>query len=245
MKKILIILLIAVTLLGGCARADKTPAVANPADIVKTALEAFNSGDIEKGLSFLTDDFVLFQDPPGAKIEGKAQYEITLRKADQWHQQYSITSQYQVDGDKVTFTAKISSDEFRIMGMDGIDASFEIRVHDGKITSITAKPDSDDWGRIIELSSGGIGISIEFVDEGALVEKLAESSPASEAGIKPGDIITAVDGVSYSQMREGELTLRIRGKVGSKVLLTILRKGTANPIDIEVVRADMSQLNWP
>lgn len=127
MKRILVILLVAVTLLAGCTKADKTPAAENPADIVKTAIEAFNSGDTEKGLSLLADDFALFQDPPGIKVEGKAQYEAALKKAAKWHQQYSITSRYQVDGDKVTFTAKISSDEFRIMGMDSIDASFEIR----------------------------------------------------------------------------------------------------------------------
>jgi len=245
MKKILVILLVAVVLLAGCAKADKTPAAVNPVDIVKATIEAFNSGDTEKGLSFLADDFVLLQDPPGVKVEGKAQYEATLKEAVKWHRQYLTTSQYHVDGDKVSFTAEISSDEFRIIGLDSIDASFEVQVRDGKIVSITAKPDSNDWNKIVELSSGGIGISIQFNNEGALVEKLAENSPASEAGIKPGDIITAVDGVNYPQMREGELPLRIRGKVGSKVLLTVLREGATNPVDIEVTRVDMSQLIWP
>ncbi|MDD4985586.1 MAG: PDZ domain-containing protein [Dehalococcoidales bacterium] len=243
MKKILIILLVAVVLLTGCAKADKTQEV-NPADVVKAAIEAFNSGDIEKGLSFLADDFVLLQDPPGVKIEGKAQYEAALKEAAKWDQQYLITSQYHVDGDKVSFTAEISSDEFRIIGLDSIDASFEVQVRDGKIVSITAKPNSDDWDKIIELSSGGIGVSIKYTDKGVLVEKLAENSPASEAGIRPGDIITAVDGVNYSQMREGELTLRIRGKVGTIVLLTVIHEGAANPIDIEVTRINMEQLRW-
>jgi len=243
MKKIFMVLLIAVTLLAGCAKADKPPET-NPADIVEAALEAFNSGDIEKGLSFLANDFVLFQDPPGIKVEGKAQYEAALKEAAKWNQQYLITSQYHVDGDKVSFTAEISSDEFRIMGLDSIDTGFEVQVRDGKIISITAKPDSNDWNKIVELSSGGIGISIQFNKEGALVEKLAENSPASEAGIKPGDIITAVDGVNYSQMRDGELPLRIRGKIGTRVLLTVIREGASNPIDIEVTRVNMAQLRW-
>ncbi|MDD5289017.1 MAG: PDZ domain-containing protein, partial [Dehalococcoidales bacterium] len=63
-------------------------------------------------------------------------------------------------------------------------------------------------------------------------------------GIKPGDIITAVDGVSYSQMREGELALRIRGKIGSKVQLTLKRDDPAETIYIEVVRVDMSLLSF-
>lgn len=69
------------------------------------------------------------------------------------------------------------------------------------------------------------------------MDKVAVGSPADEAGVKPGDMITAVDGVNYSQMREGEIQLRIMGNLGSKVLLTIIREGVAAPIDIEVTRA--------
>jgi carboxyl-terminal processing protease len=83
----------------------------------------------------------------------------------------------------------------------------------------------------------GLSLFSLIVDKGARVDKVAANSPADEAGIKPGDIITAVDGISYSQMREGEIQLRIRGKLGSKVLLTVIREGVAAPIDIEVTRA--------
>jgi hypothetical protein len=244
MNKVLTVLLVIAALFSGCARVDRTPVVVNPEDVVKTAIEALNSGDIEKCLGMFTDDFVLIQDPPGVKIEGKAQYEAALRENAKWHQKHSVTSQYTVDGDKVTFTAKISSDEFRILGIDDINTSYEYRVRDGKIISIMATPDSRDWAKIVEISSGGIGVSIKFTDKGALVEKLAENSPASDAGVKLGDVIMAVDGVSYLQMREGELPLRIRGKVGSKVRLTMVREGSVEPIDIEVTRVDMAKLRW-
>jgi len=115
--------------------------------------------------------------------------------------------------------------------------SSEFQIRDGKISSITDTPDSADWANLIRLNSGGIGVQLSFSDKVARVDAVAANSPADEAGIEPGDIITAVDGVSYSQMREGEIQIRIRGQIGSKVVLTVIRAGVAAPIDIEVTRA--------
>ena len=173
-------------------------------------------------------------------MEGKAQYEAALRENAKGHQKHSIPSPYKVDGNKVTFTAKLSSDNFRILGVGSINISYEFQVLDGKITSIKATPDSSDWARLTELSNGGIGVSLTLTDKGARVDKVAANSPADEAGLKPGDIITAVDGVSYLQMREGEIQFRIRGKIGSKVLLAVTREGVTASIDIEITRADIS-----
>jgi ketosteroid isomerase-like protein len=237
MKKVLVILLVGVTLLAGCNRVAQTPTPMNPEAIAKTFIEASDSGDIKRCLSLLSDDVVFSQNPPGVKLEGKDQYEAVLREAIKWHEKHSVTSSYKVDGDKVTFTAKVSGDDFSILGMDYINFSSELQIRDGKISSIIDTPDSADWAKLVQLNSGGIGVQLTFSDKGARVDKVAANSPADEAGIKPGDIIIAVDGVSYSQMREGEIQLRIRGKLGSKVLLTVIREGVAAPIDIEVTRA--------
>ena len=236
MEKIIAILLVAVTLLVGCSRVAETPTPMNPEALAKTYIEASDSGDIERCLSLLSDDVVFSQDPPGVKVQGKSQYEAALRGAAKWHR-HSVTVSYKVDGDKITFTAKVSGDDFRIMGMDYINVSSELQIRDGKISSIIATPDSADWANLVRLNSGGIGASLTLTDKGARVDKVAAGSPADEAGVKPGDIITAVDGVSYSQMREGEIQLRIRGNLGSKVLLAVTREGVTASIDIEVTRA--------
>jgi ketosteroid isomerase-like protein len=235
-KKVLVILLAAAALLAGCSRVAETPTPMNPEALAKTYIEASDSGDIERCLSLLSDDVVFSQDPPGVKVQGKSQYEAALRENAKWHR-HSVTVSYKVDGDKITFTAKVSGDDFRILGMDYINFSSELQIRDGKISSIIATPDSADWANLVRLNSGGIGVSLTLTDKGARVDKVAASSPADEAGVKPGDIITAADGVSYSQMREGEIQLRIRGKLGSKVLLTVTREGVTAPIDTEVTRA--------
>jgi len=144
----------------------------------------------------------------------------------------------------VVCSAKVSGDDFRIIGIEHINVSYEFLIRDGKIYSILIVPSSEDWAKIVELTSGGIGIKLAFVERGIKVEKFAGNSPAEEAGVRLGDVITAVDGISYSKMREGEIILRITGPVGSKVLLTIIREGMTDPIDIEVTRVDLSQLRY-
>ena len=237
MNKVLVILLVAVTLLAGCNRVSPAATPLNPEAIAKTFIEASDSGDIEKCLSLLADDVAFSENPPGIKLAGKDQYEATLRETIKWHDKHLVTSSYKVAGDKVTFTVRVSGDDIRIMGMDYINISYDLQIRDGKISSIVAIPDSADWANLVRLNSGGIGVAFTLTEKGARVDKVAANSPADEAGIKPGDTITAVDGFSYSQMREGEIQLRIKGELGSNVLLTVIREGVAIPIDIEVTRA--------
>jgi carboxyl-terminal processing protease len=62
-----------------------------------------------------------------------------------------------------------------------------------------------------------------------------EGSPSEKAGIKAGDTIVAVDGVSLDGLTVDAARDKIRGKKGTEVTLSIVR-GTAAPIDIKVVR---------
>ncbi len=56
------------------------------------------------------------------------------------------------------------------------------------------------------------------------------------------EVITAIDGINCSVMREGEGILRLRGPINSKVTLTISRGGDdEKPFDIVVVRVDLSK----
>ena len=61
-------------------------------------------------------------------------------------------------------------------------------------------------------------------------------SPASRAGIRPGDIVVAVDGVDIEGLDLPEAVDLIRGPKGSTVDLRIIRPGALHSIDISVVR---------
>lgn len=70
----------------------------------------------------------------------------------------------------------------------------------------------------------GIGVTLSPNEKG-YIEVIAptEESPAEAAGIKSGDCITKVDGVSYSGAEIDVAAAAIRGKAGTKVTITVLR----------------------
>src|SRR5579884_951247 len=70
---------------------------------------------------------------------------------------------------------------------------------------------------------GGVGIEIS-VDEGVpQVISAIEGTPASAAGIEPGDRILKADGQAIVGMDIGEVVRRLRGAPGTRVVLTIAR----------------------
>jgi carboxyl-terminal processing protease len=67
-----------------------------------------------------------------------------------------------------------------------------------------------------------------------------EGSPAEAAGIKAGDVITAVDGATLEGLTPVQARDRIRGTAGTAVTLTINRKGAA-PFDLTITRAKIQR----
>ena len=70
----------------------------------------------------------------------------------------------------------------------------------------------------------GIGVSIQYTDQGILVLSALRGGSAREAGIQDGDLIVAVDGESCVPAKESHAKL-IRGDAGTEVTVTILRDG--------------------
>jgi carboxyl-terminal processing protease len=84
---------------------------------------------------------------------------------------------------------------------------------------------------------GGVGIEIGMEKGRPVVISPIEGTPAFRAGIKPGDVILEINGEDTSNMSLMDVVQRIRGKVGTKVELTIYRKGMEKPMKIELERA--------
>ncbi|HEY1448274.1 MAG TPA: S41 family peptidase [Caulobacteraceae bacterium] len=82
---------------------------------------------------------------------------------------------------------------------------------------------------------GGLGLEITS-DEGVVkVISPIDGTPASKAGIKPGDYITAVNGQTVLGLSVTDAVKQMRGKVGETVTLTIAREKT-DPFDVKLVR---------
>jgi carboxyl-terminal processing protease len=84
---------------------------------------------------------------------------------------------------------------------------------------------------------GGVGIEIGMEKGRPVVISPIEGTPAFRAGIKSGDVILEINGEDTSNMSLIDVVQRIRGKVGTKVQLTIYRKGMEKPMKIELERA--------
>ncbi|MFZ5698976.1 MAG: S41 family peptidase [Pseudomonadota bacterium] len=83
---------------------------------------------------------------------------------------------------------------------------------------------------------GGVGIEIGIADGFIKVVSPIDDTPASRAGLRPGDFVIRIDGDSVKGMSLSEAVDRMRGKVGTEVELTIMREGRDKPFDIPLMR---------
>lgn len=88
------------------------------------------------------------------------------------------------------------------------------------------------------VSGEFVGIGVELTSQDGVLKVISpvEGSPADRAGIKPADIIIKIDNKIVQNMSLREAVNRIKGKKGTKVELTILRKGTDKPINLTIKR---------
>ena len=96
-----------------------------------------------------------------------------------------------------------------------------------------------------DLNSGkyfeGIGAELGYSDGSVIIVAPIDGSPAKEAGIRPGDLILAVD--DY-EVKSGDniydIVAKIRGESGTKVSLKVLHKGELEPVVLEITRGEIT-----
>ena len=103
-------------------------------------------------------------------------------------------------------------------------------------SSYLAPEDFEDMRTQTRGSFGGLGIEITQQDGYIRVITPIDDSPAAQAGVQPGDLITAVDGQSLLSLTLPEAVEMMRGPVGSEIIITILREGVAEPFDLSLIR---------
>jgi carboxyl-terminal processing protease len=85
-------------------------------------------------------------------------------------------------------------------------------------------------------SFGGLGIEITLKDDILTVVSPIEGTPAYRAGLHTGDRIVKIDGLVTKDMQLPDAVKRMRGKPGSKVTISVVREGWAEPKDFDIVR---------
>jgi carboxyl-terminal processing protease len=85
-------------------------------------------------------------------------------------------------------------------------------------------------------SFGGLGIEVTQEDGFVKVVSPIDGTPADLAGIESGDFITHVDGESVLGMTLDQAVDRMRGPVGSEIVITVVRQGVLEPFDVSIIR---------
>lgn len=88
-------------------------------------------------------------------------------------------------------------------------------------------------------SFGGLGIQIDIRDGWLTVIAPMEDTPAWRAGIKPGDKIIEIEGVSTKGITVKEAIDKLRGKIGTKVTITVAREGISEPFKVTLRREEI------
>ncbi len=103
-------------------------------------------------------------------------------------------------------------------------------------TEYMTKEEMEEFSQDVMGNFTGIGIYLtKDVEKNAvIVISPIKDTPAHKAGILPGDIITKVDGVSYTGEELTEASNKIKGEIGTSVKLEILRDGKT--MEFEVTR---------
>jgi carboxyl-terminal processing protease len=84
---------------------------------------------------------------------------------------------------------------------------------------------------------GGLGIEISQKNDYIVVISPIDDTPASRAGILAGDIIIKIEGQLTKGMNINEAVGKLRGDPGTKVTISVMRKGAEKPIDYTIERA--------
>ena len=85
----------------------------------------------------------------------------------------------------------------------------------------------------------GVGMTVGPRNNKVIVIAPFVGSPAYRVGIRPGDVIAAVDGKSCDNMSTSDVADLLKGPKGTTVRITILREGSEKPLEFNVVRDEI------
>lgn len=155
-----------------------------------------------------------------------AQFDLFWEVWDLVHEQF-------VDQDKVDSTA---------MTYGAIQGMLSTLGDEGHTTFLTPT-EAREHEVSLESSYEGIGAYVS-VDEGVIrITSPIDGSPAARAGLLPGDVVMAVDGIDVTGESLTEVISRIRGPVGTTVVLTIQRQNAGGRLAIPITRDRIDRVN--
>lgn len=133
------------------------------------------------------------------------------------------------------YVEEIDPNELYFGAMDGIVSKLD------QFSEFIPPKKYEEFQSVIEQKFGGLGILIEgppVVDQLTVVAPIP-GTPAFEAGMQPGDVITHIGGESTAGLLAADATGKMRGPVGEPVNLTVRSMGQTESRELEILRADI------
>ncbi|MBU2102186.1 MAG: S41 family peptidase [Candidatus Omnitrophica bacterium] len=110
----------------------------------------------------------------------------------------------------------------------------------GSVDSYSEFLTPEDYKDLLTETAGHFGgLGLDITTRGGLLTVIAplEDTPASRAGIKPGDIIVKIEGKLTKGIGASEAVAQLRGEPGTKITISVLRDKTKKVEDITLTRA--------
>lgn len=150
-------------------------------------------------------------------------------------QESSVYDQLDLFGDifervRSQYVEEVSTDDLVTAAINGMLTSLDPH------SSYLSAKDFEDMQVQTRGEFGGLGI--EVTQEEGFIKVIApmDDTPADKAGILAGDFITHVNGEPVSGLLLDEAVEKMRGPIGSEIIITVVREGTPEPFDVSIIR---------
>ncbi len=127
--------------------------------------------------------------------------------------------------------------------LDGLKAGAVSAVGDTYTRYLNAK-ETKDFNSDLNGTFEGIGAELGKKGDFVVIIAPIKGFPADKAGIRPGDIITKIDGEDSTSITVFEAVKRIRGEKGTEVVLDVVRDGESISIPIIRDTIDIPSVKW-
>ena len=117
------------------------------------------------------------------------------------------------------YVDEIDPDKIIKTGIDNMLSSLD------PYTTYLPESEMDDFNFATTGKYGGIGAMVRNDKDYTTVTQVYKGFPADKAGIKPGDIIKKVDGISIKSMLTDKVSARLKGDPGTPITITVESNG--------------------
>jgi len=150
-------------------------------------------------------------------------------------QESSVYQQLDLFGDiferiRAQYVEEVSTEDLVTAAINGMLTSLDPH------SSYLSANDFEDMQVQTRGEFGGLGI--EVTQEEGFIKVIApmDGTPAAKAGILAGDFITHVNGEPLQGMMLDDAVEKMRGPIGSEIIITVVREGATEPFDVSIIR---------